>query len=110
MIRRALAIVFALLLAACPLLGLAAQEAPACSHCPAAVSAENMHCHQHAAATEKCHACTGCASCAYFPVAASGNPAISQAGRAAVRAGYTPAHFYHLTSPPLDRPPSSFPA
>jgi hypothetical protein len=110
MIRRAFAVLFALLLAAHPLLGLAAQAAPACSHCPTTVKTDDMPCHQHATSLDKCHQCAGCAACAVSPYAPVGTRVMTQPHGVLEQDGYRPAHFYHLTSPLLDRPPSRFPA
>ncbi|HEX7641168.1 MAG TPA: hypothetical protein VF472_03055 [Burkholderiaceae bacterium] len=110
MSRRCFALLFAFLLSALPLLGLAA-PAPACAHCPSTASVQKTHCHQQAAKLEQCHHCASCAACAYPPAFHARSPAVVQFdGAVESHATYLAAHFYRLTSPPLDRPPSFFPA
>ena len=110
MLRRYCVLLFAFFLAAAPLLGLAAQEAPACAHCQTAGTTHDGHCHHHIASIEKCHQCAGCAACAFMPGIQTGSGPIVQQRSDTVRIGYRSAHFYRLNSPPLDRPPSAIPA
>jgi len=110
MFRRCLVLLLTVLLSVYPLFGAAAQ-APACTHCPeASTTADGMHCHAHPAAPETCQQCASCAICTPSPfIQAPYLPAIQSDGDIA-RIDYLPAHFYRLTQPPLDRPPSSYPA
>jgi len=112
MLRRYCILLLAFFLTACPMFGLAAQDAPACTHCPAAGAMAIKHCHQHTASAEHCHQCAGCAACAFMPMTCiqTGSPSIALPHPDIARVGYHAAHFYRLSSPPLDRPPASFPA
>lgn len=110
MFCRCLALLLTVLLSVTPLLGVAAQ-APSCTHCPeASAAADGMHCHTHPAAPEKCQQCASCVICTATPyIQAAYLPAI-QSDKDVARFDYLPAHFYRLTQPPLDRPPSPHPA
>jgi len=110
MLRRCLILLFASLLAIFPLFGLAAQGALDCAHCPKAVVVGGTHCHQHATDSGQHHQCAHCGASFFSPCLQSAMAPSVEADKAVATADYLPAHFYHLTSPPPERPPSSNPA
>ncbi|MBV8633446.1 MAG: hypothetical protein JO002_03060 [Burkholderiaceae bacterium] len=107
MFRSCFALLIALMLAAYPLLGLAA-PAPACSHCSESVTAQ--HCHQHTASADQCRQCAGCAACNFPSDARTEFVSILPADVVKPPIAYFPAHFYRLSMAPLERPPSALPA